>query len=107
MNSKILIFLLFVSFGFSQTKIPNSSLVTYLKMYYGDDDGPCNPFDNGYSGMIEEKKIKNCDDFVFKLIELKENSLKWKKTETCCKPGWIGCGEIENKIVYQINGFKD
>ena len=80
MKPNFLILLLFVSFGFSQTKIPNSSSVTYFKVYDFPDDGPCNPFDNK-SGMIEEKKIKNCDDFVFKLIELKDNSLKWEKTE--------------------------
>ncbi|SEP59519.1 hypothetical protein [Flavobacterium urocaniciphilum] len=106
MKYSFLIFLFYFSFGFSQTKIPNISSVTYFKLFDSYDDGPCNPFEDKL-GMIVEKNIKNCDDFVFKLIEFKEKSLKWKKKETCCVPGRIGCGEIENKIVYQINGFKD
>lgn len=107
MKYKHIIFLLCISFGFSQTKIPNISSVEYFKLIDMIDDGGPNQFDLAdFPEVIKNIKIDNCDDLVLSLIDLKEKSKKWKNCDSCSF--WdIGGDRILNKIKYSINGFSD
>ncbi|NNT73038.1 hypothetical protein HKT18_12505 [Flavobacterium sp. IMCC34852] len=99
--------LLFSTFAFSQQKIPNLTSITLYKTYNESDDGPCNAFKDEQFAQIMSRTIKDCDDLVMELINLKHSQKSSKRIGVPCSKGCIGCSDIENMIVYQYNKLID